>query len=562
MIRISAKKMTESFAQQPALTPVEELLELSRPETSVIDWILACAVALFAIAWVWPFFRYCSFGSDEGIVLQGAARILRGEIPYRDFFSFYTPGSYYLYAALFKLFGTSLLVARAALLFYAALFSFLTYLLARRACSRLASLLAASLVALLCLPARFVVIHNWDSTASALLALYCAVWLLQTNAAWWSFLCGICAGTTVMIEQSKGAGLILGLAIAGLLLHRLDPRRRIANSLLAGVLGAAIPLLAVFAYFAAHHALIVMLQGWMWPLFHYTAVNQLPYGYIQWSSALRDIAVSSGWLERLILVISFSPLIIAALLPLLMLGLSATLGVKLILGQLESNPLRFFVIVTGSVLLGEFLATWITGRHDALRMVFLAPLFFCMLPLFLDRRLVKVPTLSNLGPLLALFLLVSFVAFGLVRIPLGAKQVIASRRGILKTDMPEGVLPYLQDHVAAGTKLFAYPYLPLYSFLSGTFSPTRFEYLQPGMHTPAQFEEARKELERDRTPAVLFDITFPEMAAEVWPSTPANVLANDPTADFILSHYRGCATLMARERPFEYMVRKDLTCPK
>jgi len=89
MIRISAEKMsTESFAQQPALTPVEELLELSRPETSVIDWILACAVALFAIAWVWPFFRYCSFGSDEGIVLQGAARILRGEIPYRDFFSF------------------------------------------------------------------------------------------------------------------------------------------------------------------------------------------------------------------------------------------------------------------------------------------------------------------------------------------------------------------------------------------------------------------------------------------------------------------------------------------
>src|SRR5438552_5299541 len=233
---------TATFAQKIARE--DEPLQSRRPEVSLIDWLLGGAVALFAIAWVWPFFSYCFLGGqDEGIILQGSARILRGEIPYRDFFSFYTPGSYYLYAALFKLFGTSLLVARAALLFYAALFSFLTYLLARRACSRLASLLAASLVALLCLPARFVVIHNWDSTASALLALYCAVWLLQTNAAWWSFLCGICAGTTVMIEQSKGAGLILGLAIAGLLLHRLDPRRRIANSLLAGVLGAAIPLL-------------------------------------------------------------------------------------------------------------------------------------------------------------------------------------------------------------------------------------------------------------------------------------------------------------------------------
>src|SRR6184192_324694 len=176
---------TESFAQQPALTPVEELLELSRPETSVIDWILACAVALFAIAWVWRFFRYCSFGSDEGIVLQGAARILRGEIPYRDFFSFYTPGSYYLYAGLFKIFGISLLVARGMLLAYAALFSLLTYLLARRACSRLASLFAASLIAFICLPARFVVVHSWDSSAAALLALYCAVQLLETNAVRW-----------------------------------------------------------------------------------------------------------------------------------------------------------------------------------------------------------------------------------------------------------------------------------------------------------------------------------------------------------------------------------------
>src|SRR2546423_11984349 len=127
--------MSTAFAQLPSLTPVEESWELSRPESSVIDWILACAVALFAIAWVWPFFRYCSFGSDEGIVLQGSARILRGEIPYRDFFSFYTPGSYYLVALLFKVFGDSLVVARVSLAVAGAVCSVITYVLARRGLS-------------------------------------------------------------------------------------------------------------------------------------------------------------------------------------------------------------------------------------------------------------------------------------------------------------------------------------------------------------------------------------------------------------------------------------------
>ena len=127
---------TATFAQKIARE--DEPLRLRRPETSLIDWLLGGAIAVFAMSCVWPLRLYAGFGDhiqDEGIVIQGAARILHGEIPYRDFFSFYTPGSYYLYAGLFKVFGTSLLVARGMLLAYAALFSLLTYLLARRACS-------------------------------------------------------------------------------------------------------------------------------------------------------------------------------------------------------------------------------------------------------------------------------------------------------------------------------------------------------------------------------------------------------------------------------------------
>src|SRR5207302_229485 len=325
---------------------------------------------------------------------------------------------------------------------------------------------------------------NWDSTATALLALYCAVRLLETNAARWGLSCGFFAGVTVMIEQSKGAGLVLGLGIAALLLHRVRSAHWNRRHLLAAMLGAALPVSIVCVYFAAHHALTPMLQGWLWPLRHYVAVNQRPYGYIEGSATLREMALSSGWIIRFFTLLSVSPMMTAALLPLLVLTLAGTIAAKILLGKVQPTPLMKLIILVGAVLLGEFLATWATGRHDSLRMVFLAPLFFFVVPLLLDPRLVRLPALSNARPLVALFLLLSFATVGLVRWPVNAHE-ISTRRGVLKTEMPEGVLPYLQAHVAPGSKLLTYPYLPLYSFVSGTFSPTRFEYLHAGMHTPA-----------------------------------------------------------------------------
>src|SRR3954462_5979677 len=135
---------------------------LYTPEKNAADWVFALACSTFAILCVRPFLDFTGLGSDEAIVLQGAVRILKGEIPYRDFFVFFTPGSYYLYAGLFWAFGATLQAAQKVLLVYAALFSFLTYMLARRASSRHAAVLVACLLALICLPSRFQSLHSWD----------------------------------------------------------------------------------------------------------------------------------------------------------------------------------------------------------------------------------------------------------------------------------------------------------------------------------------------------------------------------------------------------------------
>ena len=49
---------------------------------------------------------------DEGIVVYGASRILKGDMPYRDFWTMYAPGQFYTVAFLFKIFGENLFVTR------------------------------------------------------------------------------------------------------------------------------------------------------------------------------------------------------------------------------------------------------------------------------------------------------------------------------------------------------------------------------------------------------------------------------------------------------------------
>src|SRR3954467_8325555 len=93
-----------------------------RGQTSSPDvWISVCLL-IGSAGYLFLFRNYTTL-IDEGIILQGAERLLRSQVLYRDFFSFSRPGSYFLTALSFKLFGSSFLVARMRLLLYGGLFS-------------------------------------------------------------------------------------------------------------------------------------------------------------------------------------------------------------------------------------------------------------------------------------------------------------------------------------------------------------------------------------------------------------------------------------------------------
>jgi hypothetical protein len=554
------------------MRPVRAELEANKPRF-VEPWFaeawfaeawIAAAIFAVTVAYLWTFRRYTSMEPDEGIILEGAQRILRGEVLYRDFFSYFTPGSYYFLALLFKIFGSSFLVARTALVFFGGVYSAVAYLLARRVCSRASAIFVAALVTLTTLPYRFEVLHNWDSTLWSCLAIYCAVRWLESPRWTWAFATGSLTSLTCLFEQSKGAGLALGLGAGLVAIAFLDHQRTLWNETisLGLAMGMAWPFLVTVAYFGAQHSLSLMLADWFWPLHHYSLANHVPYGYQNWSDDTRHLLFGSGSLtERAIAMLAISPCFLVPALP-----LAAVALLVYWVGQMRREggtpTVAVHYVLVCSALFGLLLSV-VVGRADIIHFMYLMPLFALVLGWMIDGRDIPGRLFRQVKPFFIAYTAVAFLMFAapmLLR-ALKAREHIQTRRGVVYVPARDTVVEYTQGHVAAGEKILVYPYLPLYYYLTDTVNPTRYEYFQPGMHTPQQAREMLAELAAKRVRVVLFEASFWEKVPNSWPSTPLSAIVSDPLAAYIQREYRSCQLLnSAGDWRFLFMVRKDLPC--
>jgi hypothetical protein len=195
------------------------------------------------------------------------------------------------------------------------------------------------------------------------------------------------------------------------------------------------------------------------------------------------------------------------------------------------------------------------------------PLFALIIAWIADARDLPFRFLHAARPLFIFGTLLVFSLFGFTELlsPLNARDHLATRRGALKTTGMDSVFPYVQAHLRPGDKLFVYPYQPLYTFLTATSNPTAYDFLQPGMHSDDQIAAAIQQLDRDRTPAVLFTSGFYEIIHIPWPNTPLSVVGGkDAMADYIVHHYRTCASLRSTTNGdwvWLYMARMGTECP-
>jgi hypothetical protein len=152
---------------------------------------------------------------DEGLIVSGAARILHGQLPYRDFSTGYPPAQFYTIAGVFKVFGETLLAERVWDTLWRLAIVGLAIVLARAAIPEQRAhpvlLICIGLVTGACGSPLYPMISGMLPCFGA---VWCAVLYLNQRGVRWLFFSGIAAGVAVLYRHDLAACVCCAVTVA------------------------------------------------------------------------------------------------------------------------------------------------------------------------------------------------------------------------------------------------------------------------------------------------------------------------------------------------------------
>ena len=226
---------------------------------------------------------------DEGLSVYGAARILHGEIPYRDFWTIYAPGQFYVLALLFHFFGPSLMVER----IFSGLIHFsivlLMYWLANKLVSRRLALITLFLGFLWVGSFGFFASPTPPAILLSLLSCLCLTdYFFTPEKKRYLWLAGVFAGLVILFRHDLGfylflTGTVLVILFASKDLFRDRDRLReklfrslkIYSRYLMGTAAVVLPVAIFFIYHAPVQEIISDLI--IFPVKTFPQFRSLPY---------------------------------------------------------------------------------------------------------------------------------------------------------------------------------------------------------------------------------------------------------------------------------------------
>jgi hypothetical protein len=487
------------------------------------DWGIAAGLLLLCLCLVqWQIGDRLDLVIDEGIYLEGAALVSQGQAPYRDFFTFTCPVTFWAYGAVFHAFGASLANARLVLSMEIAFTCAAIYWLLAALTETSFAAVAAALFAALCLdlPNSLYVTHRWDSNTWAMGALVLALSGLKKAGRWHWIASGACAAIATWTTPPF---VVVAALLAGWIAWSAGwPRVR------DYLVGAAAPSVLASSVLLYQGAFLKMIEQLRWATSHYTAPNQVPYGFLG-GNPVANFQGAHGLASLLQLARLIEDLTPALLPPLAYLGLFVFLFWWRT--ALKQNPeiMVLLLVFSAGVLLAGL------PRLGAHQLLFLSPVFLILCGYFLYNGVRP----SWRRPLTAVLALLSCVLLSSSAIRNRRfVQLVETNAGEVRCTPEDATLILaLQRKIPAGDSLFVFPYMPIVYFLAGGINPSRYSFLQPGMMADEDVAAVLAEL-RARPPRWMLWAQYPRsfwMAN--WPNTDAARLSFPSLESFMQANY-------------------------
>jgi hypothetical protein len=439
---------------------------------------------------------------DEGLILHGAERVLLGELPYRDFWTVYAPGQYYVLAGLFRVFGSKVLVARAYDTLVRAALALMGYHVTQRAASSAWALAVwGSMVAWL----GFFEFYLYPAYLALALCLVAVLWLWKAcdrqepEARRWWWLTGCALGTAALLRHDFAAyGVVVALAIGGAWVWR-DGQGQPGRTacalgawarLLGGVILVAGPVYAWVALMVGPETLWGQLV-WF-PATKFAEVRDLPF-----PRPTGRILSVSFWQECLAFLPYYAPVALA--LGCLLLAISRLTRQKL--------PSSAWVVWASMSVLSLLLFQQARVRSDLVhnvQMLVLAPMVMVGIARVVGRSstVTRVPVSIAVGILAILLLAHPFrerrqlwqMGFPWARVPASGiakaypmavdRQLEAVAQRVRALTEPEERI-----YVGVGTHDKVFVNEPLIYFLADRVAGTRYHELHPGQATTREVQQ-------------------------------------------------------------------------